>query len=259
MSYATSTVFSNDPKSAYYIKNLQWCHELNRILSNPYAKDNERLFLVCFLRDKLGWNEVKVIRFLEFYNKWENLNFDITTRQVNIIFEKRADGRLKGYTVRSKASYHSWFLSETRTEETQRQKNMPSPTGEGQIETVPTAPQQNNANLHFGAEFGVSFRDRRTTEMEGMPMEEVKVFAKINNGNRWFKVSEKSGQFGNFYSIDSGQLMDVTTDDGKQVLGYGKPDRFFSLPKEPKTLKELINGLEQLLPELTEQPLTKKK
>ena len=205
------------------------------------------MFLVCFLHDKLGWDEVKIVKFLDYYRpKWDDYDIKVTTRQVNIIFEKIKDGKLGCHSLQS--SYSSCSHVETRHRETQREISF------GELlrqldhkdETAPLVHTQKIANC---PEFRVSSRVERINEQEVKPIEEKKVFAKVNNGNRWYKVAEKEGQFGAFYSIDSGQLLEVTTDDGNTQLGYGKVDRFFSLPKEPGTLKELIEGLQKLLPQ----------
>jgi hypothetical protein len=210
------------------IKNLKWRNELNRILNKPDAQDQERLFFVCFLRDKLGWDENKVIRHIMYYAKWSDLNEEITTRQVNIIFERKESGLLR-----------SGFKTsiETYERETQHKERF------SKIETSPYGDMQ--TNFFPSSEFRVS-----SIEEEVRPIEEIKVLAKINDGNRWYKISEKQGQYGNFFSIDSGKLIEVRLDDGKTALGNGSADKFFSLPKEPKTLRELINGLEKLIPDV---------
>ena len=212
------------------IKNLKWRKELNRIICKPNAQDQERLFLVCFLRDKLGWDEYKIIEFIMYYAQWSDLNKKITTRQVNIIFEGKESGRLR-------SGFKDTFI-ETYRKETQYKERF------SKIETSPYGDLQ--TNFSPSSEFRVSIKGK---EKEGYEIQEIRVIAKINDGNRWYKISEKQGQYGNFFSIDSGKLIEVTMEDGKTALGNGKPDKFFSLPKE-KTLQELINGLEKLLPEV---------
>lgn len=252
-------IFDDDPSSLYFIQSPKWRIELNRIINDPCPTDKERLFLVCFLFEKLKWDEYRIQHFIEHYNKWNTNNIHgrgkydshITNRQVNIICEKIRTGQLGSG---SQASYNSWSCSETHEKRNSDKGNF------NKVETSPSVTMQ-NANMKNCpcSEFHVSTKDERTrlleSETEVVLIEEVKTYAKINNGNRWYKVSQKKGQFGDFYSIDSGQLLEVTTDDGSTQLGYGKPDRFFSLPKEPEVLSQLIDGLNQLLPEKT--PLEK--
>lgn len=211
------------------IKNLKWRTELNRILNNPDAQDQERLFLVCFLRDKLGWDEFRIIKHIMYYARWSDLNEKITTRQVNTIFEGKESGRLR-----------SGFKTsiETYERETQHKESYTK------IETSPYG--DNLQTMIFPS---TEFRVSKMIDEGVIEIREIREIAKINNGNRWYKISEKQGQYGNFYSIDTGKLIEVTLEDGKKALGNGQPDKFFSLPSEPKTIKELINGLEKLLPE----------
>lgn len=210
------------------IKNLKWRTELNRILNKPDAQDQERLFLVCFLVKKVGWDELRIIKHILYYARWSDLNEKITTRQVNIICEKLRDGRL-GSGIKTSIETHT---RETHSKESYT-KIETSPNGDMQTIFSPSS----------------EFRVSNMVEEEVIPIKEVREITKINNGNRWYKISEKQGQYGNFYSIDSGKLIEVTLEDGKTALGNGSADKFFSLPNEPKTLKQLINGLEKLLPE----------
>ena len=212
------------------IKNLKWRTELNRIINDSKAQDQERLFLVSFMRDKLGWDESKIVKFILYYARWEDLDKNITTRQVNIIFEGKESGRL---------SSGSGFKTsiETHTRETQGGKSYIK------FETSPNGDDLQTRILP-SSEFRVSIK-----EEEVIPIEEKRVITKVNDGNRWYKISEKQGQYGNFYSIDTGKLIEVTMDDGKTAFGSGKADKFFSLPTEPKVLNGLIDGLKKLLPE----------
>lgn len=231
-------VFDDDPKSYVFIRSPRWRSELNRIINHPCPSDEERLFLVCFLYQQLNWVESSIIRFIHHYNKWnENnshgrgrYNSEITTRQVNIICERIRSGELGvGFNCTSS-------LGETHERETQTWGSL------RKFETSAAHSKSKNENSPHGEFFGVS-PNVQINEKEVIDIEEKQVFAKVNDGNRWYKVSEKTGQYGNFYSIDSGQLMEVTMENGSTQLGYGKPDRFFSLPKEPDILQQLIEGL----------------
>lgn len=245
-------VFDDDPKSYVYVRVPRWRIELNRIINHPCPTDKERLFLVCFLYEQLKWHESSIIRFIERYNKWTQnnshgrgkFNSEITTRQVNIICERIRNGEL-GIGFRSQ-SYNS-SQGETHEGETQTWGSL------GKFETCASHTKENNENSSHGLSFGVSTYELRTNEMEVCDIQEKQVYAKINDGSRWYKVSEKTGQYGNFNSIDSGPLMEVTLENGTTQLGFGKPDRFFSLPKEPEVLQQLIDGLLKLVP--TKEPV----
>jgi hypothetical protein len=223
------------------IKNLKFRTILNRILLSPNPDDSKRLFLVSFCRDTLGWNEEQIVRKINYYNKWANYRYEITVRQVNLIFERKADGRLKDF--RSKA----YGLTETHHKER---------FSKGET----SATHSNCKNENFSPlEFQLVSISHKDNDKGVIDIEEKQVFARVNNGNRWYKVSEKTGQYGNFYSLDSGQLLEVTTDDGSTQIGYGKADRFFSLPKEPEILQKLIDGLQQIMPEKIFKDTRKKK
>ena len=258
-------VFDNNPKSYTFIRSPKWRMELNRIINNSCPTNSERLFLVCFLHDQLNWDSIAINNFIQHYNKWNTnnkhgrgkFNRDITTRQVNMICQRIDSGEL-GIGFSNKA-YTSSYCGETQEEKTQQGiKN--------KFETCPMGSEVNNANNIFAPLCfnNVSNNELGTTEKEGIDIQEVKVFAKVNNGNRWYKIAEKTGQYGNFISIDSGQLLEVTMDDNSTQLGYGKADRFFSLPSETKVLQQLIEGLTQILPKQpelakTDLPKTTKK
>ena len=211
------------------VKNLKWRSELNRIINDSEAQDQERLFLVSFLRDKLGWDESKVVKFILYYARWGDLDKTITTRQVNMIFEGKESGRL-GSGSSFKASI------ETHRRETQGGKSSIKFETSSDDDTL-------QRRILPSSEFRVSIK-----EEEVIQIEEKRVITKVNDGNRWYKISEKQGQYGNFFSIDTGKLIEVTMDDGKTAFGSGRADKFFSLPTEPKVINELINGLKQLLP-----------
>ena len=226
------------------VKNRIWRNELNRILLEPNATNGERLFLCCFCRDKLNWQEVRVINFIHNYNHWLKYDRVETTRHVNLVFERRASGVL----VRRSHSSHSQsrVLSET-----QHKRNTP-----GEIvknETRLTA--DTTTDFFSSGVFDVSPNDREQTwkelriEEEEPKMEETKVFGKINDHNKFYRVVEKTGEYGAFTSIDSGPLLDAVTETGETVLAYGRPNKFFTLPKEPETLMKLIGLLQATLPQ----------
>jgi hypothetical protein len=219
------------------IKNLKHKHELQRILNEPLARNNERLFLVCFLRDQLQWSEYDIILFLEFYNvAWSNYDKCKTTRHVNMIFEKKKSGRFKDFGP---------LTSGLIMEETQGgQRHFKTETS-----TLLGAVRKYGDGKYGSVCSSVFPRVSTKQETNMATIKETRVVATINSGSRWYKICEKEGKHGTFSSLDSGPLLEVTTQAGESAVGYGRPDRYFSLPKDKTVLRELINGLEQLIPE----------
>jgi hypothetical protein len=246
------------------IKSLKYRQALNKILENPTANNGERLFLCCFCRDTLRWEESAISNFIHDNNRWSNYDRAKTCRQVNLVFERKAQGlisrkpsKFQGRSFCSSPSSHfqAQGLSETNTGETQAKGK------EGEIETVAVATSNgNDENLFFPSRvFFVSpidrekcFREVRVpedTEEEKTTMEETKIYGKLNNGNRYYRVVEKSGKYGAFLSIDSGPLMEATSETGEPLKAFGRPDKYFSLPKEPEDIQKLISILQKTISE----------
>ena len=83
----------------------------------------------------------------------------------------------------------------------------------------------------------------------GQPPKEIKVYAQANTKDKWYKVSKKAGDFGNFYSIDSGPMVKVNMPDGTEQLGYGWAKNYIGVPDDTNILKTLLTGLQQVLDE----------
>jgi len=246
------------------IKNLKWRNELNRILKKPDAENSERLFLCCFCRDQLKWSEQKTIDFILFYAQWtKNFSREGTTRHVNMVYERKASGVL--ISKFSSSCSQVKVVSET----TGHMGN----TAGGNIfksETSDCVAEKHDVKDFFAPSvFHVSPNDRQENwnnlripeeqeENEEKPMEETKVFGKINDGNRFYRVVEKTGKWGPFLSLDSGLLIDAETEKGEMVKAYSRADKFFSLPKEPDTMKALIELLSKTLPDEGEHKGKKK-
>jgi len=256
------------------IKSLKYRLALNKILENPKANNGERLFLCCFCRDTLRWSEPTISNFINDNNRWSNYDRAKTCRQVNLVFERKAKGLLsrksskfqgKVFCSNQASSFSGPGLSETRTGETQEGER------ERKVETVAVATKDgNDENLFFPSRvFFVSpidrekcFREVRVpeeTEEEKTIMEETKIYGKFNNGSRFYRVVEKSGKYGPFLSIDSGPLMEATSETGEPLKAFGRPDKYFSLPKEPEDIKKLISILNKTIPEQKEEVRTKQK
>jgi hypothetical protein len=246
------------------IKSLKYRQALNKILENPNANNGERLFLCCFCRDTLRWEESTISNFIHDNNRWLNYDRAKTIRHVNLVFERKAQGLLIRKPSRSQgkvfhsspsSSLQAQGLSETSTRENTGEGK------EGEIETVAVATNNgNDENLFFPSRvFFVSpldrekcFREVRVpedTEEEKTNMEETKIFGKLNNGSRYYRVVEKSGKYGAFLSLDSGPLMEATSETGEPLKAFGRPDKYFSLPKEPEDIKKLISILQKTIPE----------
>jgi hypothetical protein len=188
--------------------------EIFRILDKEDANDSERLYLTCFLKEKVGWNETQVVDFIYCYNKWDNFDLATTRRQVRIIFDKVRLGQLG---VR--------FLESRRN----------SAGGESRLMAKPSP-------AAIPKKLQISPSEFRNSKEKGVKMQEKRVIAKANNGSRFYKLAVKEGQYGEFYSLDSGQVL--MTDKGDQA--FGKTDRFFSLPKDKQLLLEIAEGLKKL-------------
>jgi hypothetical protein len=245
---------------------------LNKILENPKANNGERLFLCCFCRDTLRWSEPTISNFINDNNRWFNYDRAKTCRQVNLVFERKAQGLLfrktskfqgKSFFSSGQASqFQALGLSETNTGETQEGER------ERKVETVAVATNNgNDENLFFPSRvFFVSpidrekcFREVRVpeeSEEEKTTMEETKIFGKFNNGNRFYRVVEKTGKYGPFLSVDSGPLMEAMSETGEPLKAFGRPDKYFSLPKEPDDIRKLISILQKTIPE---EPIKKRK
>lgn len=209
---------NNEPLTRNDIIREDYRKELNKILLDSEADDQERLFFVSFLRDKCGWNEPQIANFIHNWTKWSDYDRAITTRQVNIIFEKKLDGRLKS------------FNSESSLAETQANARS------GKVENIGFADKKK----HF-ASVEFQYPEQKQKGGDKIP-ETVKCLSEIDNGNRWYTVSHKKGKFGTFFSLDSGQL--VETMNGEKAKG--KADRFMSIPHDSTIIDAIIKGLNQI-------------
>ena len=242
------------------VKNLKYRQDLNRILKKPDATNGERLFLCCFCKDKLNWGEAEISNFIHNYNNWSNYDRAKTTRHINLIFERKARGLL----IRKSSHSQIQVLSETRTE-----GNTGEEKRQIKSETVAVATERNESFFSHSPVFFVSPEDQEDywrsvripekCEEEKTTMEETKVFGQLNNGSRFYRIVEKSGKYGPFLSIDSGPLMEATTETGQPIKAFGRPDKYFSLPKEPEDIKKLIEILQKTIPEQEEEVRSKKK
>lgn len=224
------------------IKNRVWRDKLNRILLDPDARDQSRLFLVCFCKDQLEWDIEKIVWFLSYYGKWSDFKEKETRRQVANIFRRADLGLLKGkgyHANRSQASHTD--KSETRHEW--------KPTAKEKYSHEENRCQAHEEAFLFPNLDCCGFLGFTSVGDEEKPkdMKDIKVFGEINNGNRFYRIVEKEGQYGSFLSLDSGQLMDAFYE-GKTIQAKGRPDKFFNLPKEPEVLKEIIEALQKTLP-----------
>lgn len=209
------------------IKNLDHRNEIVRILKNPDAQDQERLWLVSFLRDKVGLNELQICDLIKEENRWLDYKVETTAYNVNRIFERKAEGFLpSGSQAHSKETQCGGKVKEG---------------GSRNLCGFAANMQRRVAGFH-------NQRKQENDQPKGAKaMKELKTFAKVENGTRYYKLSQKEGDFGKFYSLDSGEI--VETLDNQRALA--RPDRFFSLPKDKEILKTLAEGLNEIAKETT--------
>jgi len=251
--------FTDDNTSRYFIKSNKWRNELNRIIEDPNARDPERLFLVCFMKDKLNWDEFGVVQYLQEFAQWENLDFKITTRQVNIIFEKKNNGRLSGSKTKGSKFYGSQISDETQTKETQRRKNDFSKTDE----TVAVATERKVEKMLYRSEFLVSSTKTRRREQNKKEVnsemakgnrssrpKELKIFSQANNDDKWIKTTKKEGDYGIFYSLDSGPMIKVTLTNGNEGVGFGWAKNYIGLPEDVDMLRSIIDGINGVIDDM---------
>ncbi len=249
--------FTDDNTSRYFIKSNKWRNELNRIIEDPNARDPERLFLVCFMRDKLGWKEIEIVQYLQEFAQWKNLDFKITIRQVNIIFEKKADGRLSGSKIKNSKFHGSQISDETQTKETHTRKSDFSKTDE----TVAVATERKEEKMIFRSEFLVSSTKMREHSIQEVNCKmakgnrssrpkELKLFSEAHNDDKWIKTTKKEGDYGIFYSIDSGPMIEVTLTDGSEGVGFGWAKNYIGLPEDIDMLHSLIDGINSIIDDI---------
>jgi len=240
------------------VKSPRWRKELNRILKSVDPTNGERLFFCCFCKDKLGWDESHTCNFINDNCTWSNYDRSKTIRHVNMVFERKAQGILIS------KSQASCVHSSTVLDETHYRGN--TPAGQSlKVETHRvTAVEKNVENFSFvSGVFRVSPNERasawadlripeeqKTGSEESMeqrkPLEIKQVFGTIDNGTKFYRVVEKMGEKGSFISLESGFMVDATTASGEQVNAFGRPDKYFSLPRDQVTMTKLIEVLSKV-------------
>ena len=241
------------------IENRKWRKELNTILLDPDARDQSRLFLVCFLREKLKWDQEKICWFIGYYSRWSDYKEKETKRQVENIFKRYEKGLVGSKVFHNRRKVQTSFSSQVQNETWHDEK--PTDPGNNPVPCVRVYSHMENRCLAHEVLFtdgptearpSVGFvvsSESEEREEETKNMEETKIFGKINDGNKFFRVVEKTGEYGAFISLDSGPLMDAITDEGKTIMAFGRPNKFFTLPKEPDVMEKLITILQSTLPQ----------
>lgn len=256
------------PLTHKQVLSLRWRDELNRILLDPGQPSNgERVFLTCFLHDKCNWNETGIIELILKYAKWSDLDAKRTIRNVNEICEKK----IMSQDLRSGSKFSQLHGSKcadsvgTCTSETQQATSLYKKV----VETRLRRSYDVKSNLLSPSEFQVSMdsdaleqdttmsRDLRSGA-SAAPPSTIRTIATINDGDRFYRICEKEGQYGGFFSLEAGWLSDVEYE-GKQLKVPGRADKYFTLPNEEETMKGLISALQQLLPPAEVEVTTKKK
>ena len=72
----------------------------------------------------------------------------------------------------------------------------------------------------------------------------LQTFSETSTDRYWYRIVEKKWQKGNFFSLERGDLIKLMDGSGK---GQGYPTKMFTLPKDPKVLNTLIEGLQKIL------------
>ena len=228
------------PFTSKHIIRRDYRKELNRIILEPQADDVERLFLVSFLRDKCNWLEPEIANFIHNWTRWSDYDRAITCKQINSIFEGKESDRLQDF------SSHFLGSQVENKVETQVRKSFAK---------MKQSPNGDYVNSNIApSEFQVSGLQNLREVRGGEKLETVQSLTKTDNGNRWYELSQKKGKFGTFFSLDSGKL--VETMEGETARG--KPDRYFTIPTEPKIIDLIIDGLEQVK-KIPIEPTEKKK
>jgi hypothetical protein len=253
------------PLTHKQVLSLRWRDELNRILNDTgYPTNGERVFLTCFLHDKCNWSELGIIELILKYAKWADLDPRKTTRQVNQICEKKSRyGSLRSATTYAQfQSSKSMDCVGTCTEETQ-QANIYKKV----VETRRCCADVNDVETKnlFAAAFQVSTGnpdfDQETTMSRDLrvkaPPQTVRTIATINDGGRFYRICEKEGSYGGFFSLESGWLTDIEHN-GEQLKVPSRSDKYFTLPNSDDTMKGIIAALQQLV-QPVEEPITSKK
>jgi len=256
------------PLTQKQVLSLKYRKDLNTILNDADPTNGQRLFLVCFLRDKCNWDEYSVIELILKHAKWRNLDSNKTTRHVNQIFEKKT--RFKDLRSGSKNSLlHGSKCTdsvETCTSETQQATAIYKKVVETRLRRFYNVESGSSAS---SAEFQVStssgaLEQEETTMSNDLrsnvraPPQTLRNIATINSGDRYYRIAEKEGQFGGFFSLESGWLSEVEYE-GKQLKVPGRAEKYFTLPSDKETMEQLIAGLQQLLPPVEVQVAHKKK
>jgi len=257
---------SEYPLTSKQVLSLRWRDELNRILNSSNPSNGERLFLACFLRDRCNWNEYGIVELIEKYAKWANLNYLETVTNVNRIFEKRERfPNFKSATVLNKIQGSGNMDNvETWTQETQ-----PGQTEKKLVETtrrccdVVRNVENNNLLSPVGFQVSTDYQlpEQETTMSRDIrakaPPQTVRTITTLTDGDRFYRICEKEGSFGGFFSLESGWISDVEYE-GKQLKVPGRSDKYFTLPNQEDTIQGIISGLQQLLSPV-EVEVTKKK
>lgn len=223
--------------------------ELQRILNKPNARHDERTFLASFLFDTLGWNEDQIISCIKYYNYWTNFHLDRTTREVNMICDKKRKGLLPSPRFRPSDFYDS---DETKTQggvESNSQRICFADCRQKRVKQDLNDPcllvSRSDTSLAFNS-FGTEAHQIMGDEERRYLManlKEKKVHAKINNGSKYYKLATKEMQKGtdliSFLSLECGK---VAYSESNEPF-YCEPDKFFTLPNKPETLKELATAI----------------
>jgi len=242
---------SEYPISNKIVKSLRYRDELNRILNTTGKPTNgERLFLACFLKDQCGWEETAISLLICEKAKWSDLDPATTNRNVDRIFVRHT-------------KYQSSRATRYPNGTTRRETQQGAEVFKNEVETGRCCDQTTTTlkktSVTIGFQVSTGYRDpEQETNMEQQKQAPVTIRTVVNihNGSKFYRIAEKEGQYGSFYSLESGWINDAEYE-GKQIKVSGRPEKFFSLPAEPDTLKQLIAGLQQLLP--AEEPVKQKK
>lgn len=227
---------SEYPITFQQIKSLKWRNELNRILLDFKPTNGERVFLACFLKDKCNFSEIETTELILKYAKWTNLDPKKTTRHVNMIYEKFQGSK---YPV----------PNETHTRETHRGQNVNKTYGEtnGGATAIVYDYEKSGVASHVfrvspmhgipeqETNMSQNYRDER-----GPPPETIRSYPPVVCGSRYFRIVEKEGNRGPFYSLESGWMND-TEYEGKTIVVPTRADKYFTLPlgSNPDLLNQL--------------------
>lgn len=245
------------PIGSKVVKSLKYRDMLNEIMLSTAPDDTRKTWLVCFLRDQCGWEESSIELLICEKANWTNNKISgthrpdpkETNRQVQRIFDN---------CHKYQSSKSQRIQMERYTEDTQRGKK----NFNGEVETVTfgddTTNKKNLSPLGYRVSNGYGGLEQELHKQmptQNEPPQTIRTVANIHNGSKFYRIVEKEGQYGSFYSLESGWINDAEYE-GKQIRVSGRPEKFFTLPNDTDTLKKIVDGIQQLIPE---EPAKKKK